>query len=297
MSSHFPHVALRLVREGDAFSGAPSRWDRRQQRSLDNLNNRAGHGQKLQKSASGIVSDWQKQLSQRRKAKQPDLPAAVPFIIQIDPNSFQPEQLRSFGIEVIAELEDGFILGASVDLKLTDLQNKIAQFINAEHGGNKAAEIWEIIDRIRKPEYILSPQLLEQWEQIQDDQIYTVDVGIACLGTQSQLSKSPERKKYKSDQNFVKGVNRWIKKRNQTYETWDELKSEREDALGEFIQEYRGEIKSIIDGEVFAKLPDSFTCRIDITGKGLKDLVFNFPYVFDLSTGQKVAKGEEERVS
>jgi hypothetical protein len=181
MSSYFPHVVLRFVREGAAYSVGQTRWDRRQQRSKNNLNNRAGHGQTLQNSASGVVSDWQQQLSQRKQANQPDLPKAVPFILQIDPNSFQPEQLRSFGIEVIAELEDGFILGASADLQLTDLQKKIAQFIKNERGGGKIPEIWEIIDGSHKPEYILSPELQQQWQQIEDDQIYTVDVGMgAC---------------------------------------------------------------------------------------------------------------------
>jgi hypothetical protein len=283
MSSYFPHVVLRFVREGAAYSVGQTRWDRRQQRSKNNLNNRAGHGQTLQNSASRVVSDWQQQLSQRKQANQPDLPKAVPFILQIDPNSFQPEQLRSFGIEVIAELEDGFILGASADLQLTDLQKKIAQFIKNERGGGKIPEIWEIIDGSHKPEYILSPELQQQWQQIEDDQIYTVDVGIACIGIKSDVAKSPERKNYQSDQNFEKAVHRWLNDRQQTYQEWDDLKSEREDAMGKFVQDYGGEITKIIDGEVFAKLPDSFTCRISITGKGLKDLVLNFPYVFDVA--------------
>jgi hypothetical protein len=281
MSNYFPHVVLRLVREGNANPGGRPRP---QKRSLNNLNNRAGHGQTLQNSTSGIVSDWQQQLSQRKQAKQPGLPKAVPFILQVDPNSFQPEQLRSFGIEVIAELENGFILGASSDLKLTDLQKKITQFINAEYGGNKAAEIWEIIARIRKPEYILSPQLLEQWQQIQDDQVYIVDVGIACIGIQSQLSNYPKRKENQSNESFAKATNSWLEKRDQTFEEWDDLKSEREDALVRFVQGYCGEImSSFIDGKTFTELPDSFSCRISITGKGLKDLVLNFPYVFDVA--------------
>jgi hypothetical protein len=32
-----------------------------------------------------------------------------------------------------------------------------------------------------------------------------------------------------------------------------------------------------------SRLPDSFSCRIRILGRGLKDLVLNFPYIFDVS--------------
>jgi hypothetical protein len=68
--------------------------------------------------------------------------------------------LRKYGIEVIAELEDGYIIGASVeDSEFSELQKKIELFIKAERGGGKVAEIWEIIDGSKRPEYILSPEL------------------------------------------------------------------------------------------------------------------------------------------
>jgi hypothetical protein len=51
--------------------------------------------------------------------------------------------------------------------------------------------------------------------------------------------------------------------------------------LLEFVEGYSGEVYSTVDGSA-AQLPDSFTCRIRLSGKGLKDLVFNFPYVFDV---------------
>lgn len=46
---------------------------------------------------------------------------------------------------------------------------------------------------------------------------------------------------------------------------------------------YEGEISTFIDGSVnLTVLPDSFTARIRISGKGLKDIVLNFPYIFEV---------------
>lgn len=37
------------------------------------------------------------------------------------------------------------------------------------------------------------------------------------------------------------------------------------------------------DRSHFNLLPDSFSCRVEISGKGLKDIALNYPYVFDIS--------------
>ena len=58
----------------------------------------------------------------------------------------------------------------------------------------------------------------------------------------------------------------------------------RENELEEFVSAYDGAIVSMIDGETKAlsMLPDSFTARLRIKGRGLKDLALNFPYVFEI---------------
>jgi hypothetical protein len=66
---------------------------------------------------------------------------------------------------------------------------------------------------------------------------------------------------------------------------WDDLFDERFDQLHAFVRDYNGQVLDTIEGNEIgvARLPDSFSCRIRITGKGLKDLVLNFPYIFDVS--------------
>jgi hypothetical protein len=217
----------------------------------------------------------------------PSLPSARRLILQIDPNSFKPESFKGLGIELIAELEDGYIIGASADLKLTKLQKKIEKFIKEESKSGNIAGIWELIEGDKSLESILSPELLEHWDKIQDKQFYEVDVGVACLGNKSQLPDYPTREDNESNEDFSSRVNNWINKRDLTHEEWDELRDEREMEIRNFIRfpKYQGEVLSSLDGRETSSafLPDSFTCRIKILGQGLKDLVINFPYIFDVS--------------
>jgi hypothetical protein len=279
----FPHIELKFATEGTAFFQTFPR-DKTPKTQV-NLVDRWGHGRKLKGSVSGIISDWQEKLVERKKTQKPELPDAVPLILQIDPTAFDAEELRKYGIEVIAELEDGYIIGASADPQFTDLQKKIEQFINQERGGGKVPEIWDILDGTKRPEYILAPELQAQWGQIEDDQIYIVDVGIACVGEKSQPRDYPKPNESRSQEKDLTIIQKWMDERNLTYQQWDDIKSNREDEFDLFVREYQGELLDIIDGEITTRseLPDSFSCRISISGKGLRDLVLNFPYVFDVS--------------
>jgi hypothetical protein len=291
-SDRFPHIQLKFERSGIAAStqggGKPNAI------TSTNTSNRQGHGSKLKSSLDSLICYWQDSQKTREEEEKPPLPEkAIPIILQIDPTVFDAEDLRNYGIEVIAELENGYIIGASADdSEFSELEKKIEKFIKAERGGGKVAAIWDFIDGSKRPEYVLSPELLNQWQQITDEQIYTVDIGIACLGMKSQLPDCPEIKPDESDEKFTKRFTTWSKKRDLNYQQWDEIKSQREDEFTEFVQAYRGEILNIVDGAIpqSSQLPDSFSCRLQISGNGLKDLVFNFPYIFDVNLPDEFAK-------
>jgi hypothetical protein len=294
-SRQFPHIQLKLTTQGIA-APAPGGGKKNPQTAA-NLSDRWGHGSRLKSSVESLISYWQDTEEKRKEEEKPPLPEKViPIILQIDPNAFDAEELRKYGIEVIAELENGYIVGASAGdtEEFSELQKKIDKFIKQERGGNKVAEIWEIINGARRPEYILSPELLNHWNQIKDEQIYIVDVGVACVGTKSQLPNCPEHNQGDSDENYAKRINNWINKRDLTYQQWDDIKSQREDELKNFVTShpYHGAILSIVDGNIpkSAELSDSFSCRIQISGKGLKDLVLNFPYIFDVSEPDQFAE-------
>ena len=208
----FPHIDLRLTRQGSAV--LPTGGGRKNPITVVNLGNRQGHGSKLKGSVESLIFDWQETQEKREQEGKPPLPEkSKPIILKIDPIAFDVEDLRKYGIEVIAELENGYIIGASAnDPEFSELQKKIEKFIKSERGGNKIAEIWEILDGTRRPEYILSPELLNEWEQITDDNIFIVDVGISCIGTKSQFSDYPERKPNEIDERYTRRVSEWINK-------------------------------------------------------------------------------------
>jgi hypothetical protein len=290
-SDRFPHIQLRLAKEGIAAPPKPPR--KKDPQTLANSGDRWGHGSRLKSSVSSITANW-KDTQEKREEEQPELPKSRRIILKIDPNSFDPESLKSYRIELIAEIEDGYIIGASADLELSELRKKIGKFIREEHGGGTVAEIWDLIDGVKKPEYILSPELMANWDLVKDDPIYTVDVGIACVGIKSKLPNYPKRETNESDEHFEKRVNRWIEKRQLTDQEWEAIAWERQDEFEFFIQAYQGSIiKGFQDeGGIIgtARLPDSFSCRLQISGKGLKDLVFNFPYLFDVSEPDEFAE-------
>jgi hypothetical protein len=272
----FNHLTLKLAREGISIPASTKFPRKKNPTTLANLGNRQQHGSTLQNSTQKSLSDWEDNQAKRKEEKKPELPESIPLILRVDPRAFDPDDLKQYGIEVIAELEDGYIIGASVDLELTDLQNKIRLFISSQRGGEKVSEIWEILDGTQRPEYILSPQLLADWDQVQDEITYVIDVGIACIGPKAQLPDCPEQKPDELQDKYLKRFQKWSDKRELTYQEWDDLADHRCQLLTDFVESSKGEIiSSRIDGTIpsAAQLPDSFTCRIKVSGKVLKDLV------------------------
>jgi hypothetical protein len=297
-SEQFKHISLKLVREGIAFSD-PNKRPRPSAYSKSNTGNRDGHGRRLKSSVSSIVSGWQTTLEKRRQEGLPDIPALPSFLLQVDPKSFDADTLKSFGIEVILELEDGYILGASADTELTKLQEKIEKFIAEEYGGAKVAEIWEILEgKFKRLEYILSPDLLSKWDQILDGQTYTVDVSIACVGLNPKFSEYPLQEENEDPKKYARKIARWTDKRDQTEREWDQIQYDRECDFEDFVRDLGGTFLLIGDRDDrshLALLPDSFSSRIEISGRGLKDLVANYPYVFEVSELEQIAEPLTER--
>jgi hypothetical protein len=281
----FPHIPLRFVAEGRAkLSGGRSDPNRITQ-TKSNLDNRQAHGGILKNSVSSLVTDWQIAQKQRQEEEQLPPVEAITLILQVDPETFDLDDLRTSGIEILSELENGYIIGASADAELTEFQKKIDLFLNQQRGGGVVAKVLNILDRQQRPEFILSEDLLAKWDGIRDDQVYVVEVGVSCLGPKTRLTTYPDERKYQSAENYAKAITDWISNRNITYQEWDETASERQQQLIQFVESHQGKfLSSFEDGMTpqFSKVPDSFSCLIEISGKGLRDIVFNFPYLFEV---------------
>lgn len=294
-SQGFPHINLTLTHKEPAKSLGGGGGSKENQTEI-NKNNRQGHGSKIKNIVSSVVDDWrtfkEEQEKEQQENKQSTLPDAITLILEIDTETFDLDDLRTSDIAIISELEDGYIIGASADTNLSKLQKKIENFINNQRGGGVIAKILNVLDKHQHPEFILSPSLLEKWDQIRDEQVYVVEVGISCLGTKTKLPEYPDQKNYKNSENYVKAIKKWDEDRDITYQEWDELASERQEDLSNFVTnpKYHGEILSsfIEDTPQHSVVPDSFSCLIQISGLGLKDLVFNFPYVFEVTEQENI---------
>lgn len=174
---------------------------------------------------------------------------------------------------------------------MATFRDKVRGFAVKIQGSATIAEVHRLhtndADRLAR---ILSEHLLEIWGHIGDADSYIIDIGIACTGTLT-IPKRPNRGKRTKDAEWAEKEYNWSEQRAAAYSEWEDLQIERETALGRFVTFYQGEILHLQDGADFEAgvLPDSFTARVRISGKGLKDIVLNYPYVFEVVEPEDIA--------
>jgi hypothetical protein len=231
--------------------------------------NRKDHSSELQKGISSLKKSWDTSYNEREENKLAPLDKEVKQIfLQINPGILNPDfNLESFGIEIISEEEDGYILGASLD-NFRTLEEKIAGFVDKVRTTAIVANFWQIIEGKKeewKPKYILSDTLLSNWDKINDDKIYDLEVSVAF---DKPIGPEPDRTKQGGEKRHKK----YLKK----LEERDDLFDQRIDHFSKFISFYGVVSSSIVH------LEDSFGCEVSINGRGLKDLTLTYPFVFEI---------------
>ncbi|NPD45382.1 S8 family peptidase [Lentimicrobium sp. S6] len=244
-------------------------------RTRENKEDRKGHSEKLQRWTTGNKSNWEQSINLRNEENLATLnEEIIPIFIQINPEIINAEfDLESFGIEVISEEEDGYIIGASLD-NFRTLENKINGFVESERGTGEIANFWEIFEGNRndwKPKHILSEELYSKWHEIEDNKVYNVEVSIAFA---KSIGKEPDPTK--------RGGESRLRKYREKQIELDDLLMERESHFEEFINHYGVITSSIV------YLEDSFGCEVSISGTGLKDLVVNYQFVFEISEIEEI---------
>lgn len=280
MLEKFPH--LKFVKK---VTGRPTYGISPRISKISDYNraHRLEHSENLSARAKKTHNEWVKVFEERKSEGLPKLEKEItPVFFQINPNILAPDfDLESLGIEIISEEEDGYIIGASSD-GLRTLQEKIHGFIDAQRSTGKIADLWKIIDGERdiwKPQHILSKQLWSIWNTIDDEEIFEVEVSVAFT---KPLKAPPDPTK--------QGAEKRIEKYEQAVIDRDSLMLQRQDHFEAFINFYGNLTSSIIE------LDDSFACRVSITGKGLKDLVINYQYVFEVTEIEplQIQTGEDQ---
>src|SRR5690606_37569347 len=194
----FPHLKFSEKLVGRARFNRPTGAER----SKHNKENRQGHSQDLLAKTSVLSSEWIDYIYERELSDFAPLDENIqPVFLQINEALLNDVKfdLQNFGIEIISEEENGFIIGASLD-NLRSLEDKIRGFIDAERGSGKIADLWEIIDGNReewKPQRILSPELFSKWSSIDENEVYGVEVSIA-FDKPIRVTLNPESSRYQS---------------------------------------------------------------------------------------------------
>ncbi|MBL7694839.1 MAG: S8 family peptidase [Ferruginibacter sp.] len=193
-------------------------------------------------------------------------PRVIPIFLRIDIKSLDVDALKGFGIEIISQEDDGLIIGASLDA-FEKLKLKIDRFDKGLDKGT--AYLWEIDNGVAwKRDFILSPELNAKLDRLPDNEVLELDFSIACnisLGLKPIIKDGETARKYQVR------LDRWEQKARAR----DDIQIARYNQFEAIINIY-GTIRSMFD------YYDSFGIRAEITAKGLKDILFNYPYVFEI---------------
>ena len=278
---NFEHLPLVLSYHGPARLGGGG--DDSQQTRINRVA-RPQHSATLRTSAESLGRTWRERQAAREQDNLPVIPEGVPFLLQIDPGLDLDDLRRKFDFEVVAEEEQGYVIVAAQDIDMESFLEMVEGFAGEVWGSGVIAQVHNLYeDPTDRLPHILSESLYANWPNIADDQMYLVDVGIACVGTKD-IPTPPNKGKRDTDATWAKKERDWSQERMEAYDAWDEIKRSRETDIEQLAASYQAELLHVIDGDTVSQavLPDSFTVRIKMVGAGLKDFVLNYPYIFEV---------------
>lgn len=289
---NFEHLPLLLRYQGPARMGKPPLPG---DQTRANKNRRHAHALALDAVVHGLSTNWQARRAMRltTEPEAPELPAGIPLLLQVDPD-VDLDFLRSrFNFEIVAEQDEGYVIVASEDIQLSSFRVLLDDFAKGVRGSATVAQVHQLFDDPDQTERlgrILSDQLMASWGSIDELQLHIVDIGIACAGTQ-EIPPRPVRGKRATDAEWAAKEYEWSERRSSAYDEWDNIKIERETSIQRFAEFYKAEILHMTDSADFEAgvLPDSFTVRLKISGKGLKDFILNYPYIFEVVEPEDIA--------
>lgn len=256
-----------------------------------NTANRVAHGDYVKRRSAELSRFWKERRTERLENALPEIETGIPILLEIDPSA-DIDFLRGLGFEIVCEIEEGFIIVATEDVDLSVLNEKADAFIaNVTARCNSPAKVYALCEDGDRLKRVLSKELYAKWTTIIPDAVYIIDIGVSCCGN-IELPKRPKREDDEIDEHYSVREQRWMKKFNDAYMAWDEIKIKREETIENFVADYSGEIMQLADGiSEMADLPDSFSARLKISGKCLFDLVLNFAYIFEVSEAEIITMG------
>lgn len=280
-----PHLELVLRDTGRAKlqgGGNPGRQTR------VNLKDRPTHAARLRAQGSAIASEWRTQQQVRLEEGRPQVPAGMPFLIQVDVEEDRIDFVcTAFGLEILSEQEDGYMLVSSTDIDLAELEEAIVRFETHAFRGGSAAKLHGIFGSSGRLNRIVSDELLAMWPTLDSSAEYIVDLSVECLGPARPPSE-PKPSKTETALTWADKLARYEARWVDVQRQWDETRDERTEQVRQLVDHYHGQILGIVDGVGEHQLPDSFSVRVQVHGDGLRDIIVNYAFVFEAALPEDV---------
>ncbi len=273
----FPH--LKLPFKVDGVIKPSNRRPRTvpNERTVNNRENRQQHGQYLGGSANALIDRWNELKAQKQEEgiELPN-PNDIPVFLKIDTSAFNIDSLINWGIEVISEERDGYIIGASLD-GLQGFQENINQFLNDEgRYKDTAAKIWEFVtDDSWRVAQLLKGDLGTIWDNLEVGTVYTIELGVSCHVPNKKLY--PNRTDFDSEERYLQKVEEYTAHERALQIERDEKQILRENEIERYVQIYGGTLQEIWDNQT-----DAIYFKLSINGNGLRDIVFTYQYLFEV---------------
>lgn len=286
--SDFPHLKLPYKAEGSVKPqqgrSNPSAL------TLENKEKRQEHGKILNDSVESLILQWE-QIKAIKTKEEIEIPNVkdIPVFLKVDTNVFDIDTFELWGINLVSEEEDGYIIGASTD-NLEKFQKNIEDFLE-EKGirKDKAAQIWELVTdenlRIKK---LLGDDLKEIWDEINPEEIYTVELGVSCYVPNRK--SYPARNNFDSEEKFNDKVQEFREHERQIQLERDDKQIQRESEVEDYLRIYGGEFHCEWNND-----EDAVHFKISISGKGLKDIVQTFQYLYEVQLISDYDLGGEQK--
>ena len=256
-------------------------------RVRENRENRHAHAERLRSRFSSIRDEWRREQEQRRQAGLPTIGDKTVFALQLPELHDLTYLTRTFGLELVAEYEDGYVLAGAPDLDLGKLYQALRLFEAKTWGGSSCANLLEVFgpNDQQRLEKILSPTLLRSWP-FNDAETLTLDIWVEVPGNPGFIQRQRTRKRERETEADFESRRQALLQntREQQQQAWDEARDGRVEQLEGFIRGNGGRIVDQAedpgeeDGGIVL-FPDSVLVRVSMSGRGFRDIVLNFPYV------------------
>ncbi|MEI3038395.1 MAG: S8 family peptidase [Victivallales bacterium] len=243
------------------------------QATASNKQNRQQHRDSLFTQAQRLSRFWHERQNERQEHNLITIPGGVPFLLEIEPTS-DVEFLRGLGFEIVCDLDEGFIIVSSSQTDLNDFLQKVDGFILNNRGTGNIAKVYALHEDNDRLKRILSNDLYNQWNTLDNNTVYTVEVSVSCAGIMTP-PHLPQRANGETEDAYNARI---ANKKMQYADEIERIVMERERQLCDIVSKYEGQFLTSLISE-----GDTFSVTLQICGRGLRDIVLNYAYIFEVS--------------